>query len=395
MDIQEILIKDLKLGMCLADDVITPACRPLFMKGFYITSREQIIRLQEEGVKSVIINLTVSLIDERSEKEKQETLDLSKKEFENPEKRIEYLRIEKEKVKELYKSSQSIINETMQNARFGKAIQQSEIKRQAVAVLDSIKRDHLALLSLLNLKNFDDYTYTHSLNVAILSSAFAYHMKFTDDKLLSIGRGAFLHDIGKAKVPLNILNKPDKLNDSEFRIMQMHPNFGEQIYHRENMTDEIELSIVLHHHESFDGTGYPGKFAGAQINRFASIVSIADFYDALTTERVYKKVIQPAEAIQIIYSLSGKKFDPRVVNHFIKCVGIYPIGSVVELSNEQLAMVVAFSKDNLLKPIVKIVRSIGNDLFVTNKIVSLLESELFIKGIYKGDAKIKENDYLA
>jgi len=307
---------------------------------------------------------------------------------------MEYLKVEKEKVKELYKASQDVINEVMHNARFGKALQQGVIRKQAIDVLSSIKRDNLALLSLLNLKNFDEYTFTHCLNVAVLSTSFAYHLKFTEDKLLSVGRGAFLHDIGKAKVPLNILNKPDKLSDSEFRIMAMHPTFGEQIYHKESMNDDIELSIVLHHHESFDGSGYPDKQSGSQINRFASIVSIADFYDALTTERVYKKVIHPAEAIQIIYSLSGKKFDPRVVNHFIKTIGIYPIGSLVELSDERIGMVVAFSRDNLLKPVVQIIKNESGILVNQNDLLSLLDSDIYIKGLYKADVKASVNDII-
>ncbi|HOD53286.1 MAG TPA: HD-GYP domain-containing protein [Candidatus Cloacimonadota bacterium] len=395
MDIKEVLLKDVKLGMCLAADVSNVRGIPLFQKGFYFTSREQIIRLQDEGLKSIPVNMTISLIDTRSEKEKIHSAEAGKKEFENPERRIEYLKIEKAKVKELYKASQDIINETMNSARFGKALEQNVIKKQAIDVLNSIKRDNLALLSLLNLKNFDEYTYTHSLNVAVLATAFAWHMKFPEDKLLSIGRGAFLHDIGKAKVPLSILNKPDRLDDSEFKIMQMHPSYGEQIYQRENMTNQVEVDIVLHHHESYDGSGYPSKQAGNEINKFAAIVSISDFYDALTTERVYKKVIHPSEAIQIVYSQSGKKFDPRVVNHFIKTVGIYPIGSLVELSNEQIAMVVAFSRENLLKPVVQILQLENGILVSQNKIISLLDSDIYIKSIYKGDVKIVEQNVMA
>lgn len=394
MKIKKVLLKEIKLGMCLEEDAVNNRGIPVFSKGFYFTSREQVIKLQEEDIHSVLVNLSVSLIDERSDKEKSVTLDQAKKEFADPHKRMEYMRIEREKVKELYKGSQEIISEVMHNARFGKALQQGIIRKQAIDVLSSIKRDNLALLSLLNLKNFDEYTFTHSLNVAVLSTAFAHQLKFSEDKLLAVGRGAFLHDIGKAKVPLNILNKPDKLTDSEFRIMAMHPAFGEQIYHKENINDDIEVNIVLHHHESFDGTGYPDKQAAGQINRFASIVSISDFYDALTTERVYKKIIHPSEAVQIIYSLSGKKFDPRVVNHFIKTIGIYPIGSLVELSNEQIAIVVAFSRENLLKPVVQIV-NIENGVIVNQtQLISLLDSELFVKSLYKGDVKVKENDFV-
>ena len=224
----------------------------------------------------------------------------------------------------------------------------------------------------------------------ILASTFAWHLKFSEDKLISIGRGAFFHDIGKAKVPMSIINKPNTLNESERRIMQMHPSYGEQIFHHENMKSDIELGIITQHHENYDGSGYPNKLAVNQINKYAAIVAIADFYDAMTTERTYKQEVHPSEVVQIIYSLSAKKFDPRIVNHFIKTVGIYPVGSLVELNNNQIAIVKAFSKENLLKPIVETLIIKNGVLVSTGQLISLIDSELFIKSVYKSDTKLNE-----
>jgi len=390
MNIKKILLKDVKLGMCLADNVTDLVGRLIYKKGFYFTSREQVIRLYDEGVKSVSINLTASLIDTRTDSQKAKVVDYSKKEIEMLHSKIENLDTEIEAVKDIYKESQHIIEDLMHNARFGKALNQEIVQKQTVDILNSIKSNELALFSLINLKNFDEYTFTHSLNVSILASAFAWHLKFSEDKLISIGRGAFFHDIGKAKVPLSIINKPNILNESERRIMQMHPSYGEQIFHHENMKSDIELGIITQHHENYDGSGYPNKLAVNQINKYAAIVAIADFYDAMTTERTYKQEVHPSEVVQIIYSLSAKKFDPRIVNHFIKTVGIYPVGSLVELNNNQIAIVKAFSKENLLKPIVETLIIKNGVLVSTGQLISLIDSELFIKSVYKSDTKLNE-----
>ncbi|MDD2651044.1 MAG: HD-GYP domain-containing protein [Candidatus Cloacimonetes bacterium] len=390
MNIKKILLKDVKLGMCLADNVTDLVGRLIYKKGFYFTSREQVIRLYDEGVKSVSINLTASLIDTRTDSQKAKVVDYSKKEIEMLHSKIENLDTEIEAVKDIYKESQHIIEDLMHNARFGKALNQEIVQKQTVDILNSIKSNELALFSLINLKNFDEYTFTHSLNVSILASAFAWHLKFSEVKLISIGRGAFFHDIGKAKVPMSIINKPNTLNESERRIMQMHPSYGEQIFHHENMKSDIELGIITQHHENYDGSGYPNKLAVNQINKYAAIVAIADFYDAMTTERTYKQEVHPSEVVQIIYSLSAKKFDPRIVNHFIKTVGIYPVGSLVELNNNQIAIVKAFSKENLLKPIVETLIIKNGVLVSTGQLISLIDSELFIKSVYKSDTKLNE-----
>ncbi len=394
MEFQEIFIKDLKIGMCIFNDVFDHKGHILIQSGNYITSREQIIHLLDEGIKSITINSRLSIVDHRSDDEQKKTLDIAKNLMKDPSKILSNLKEEVQRSKEFYFNSVEILNDVMENARFGKAINMLPIKKQAENIFKSLKRDNLALLSLLDLKNFDEYTFTHSANVAIISVAFAYHLHFPEEKLLSIGRGAFLHDIGKAKVPYDILNKDSKLNDNEFLIIQKHPSYGDEIYEKENLHDEIEREIVLHHHESFDGKGYPYGQKGNDINRFAAMVSISDFYDALTTIRVYKKKIAPPEAIQMIYTQSGIKFDPRIVNHFIKTIGIYPIGSVVKLSNNYIAIVLAFTPENLLKPIVKTIMDSDENILIEPVIVSLLESDLYITEIYKSDFMLKTNDFL-
>jgi putative nucleotidyltransferase with HDIG domain len=212
----------------------------------------------------------------------------------------------------------------------------------------------------------------------VLSIAFASHIKFPPERLLSLGQGSILHDIGKAKVPLDILNKPDRLTESEFSVIKQHPNYGVEVVTRDNIDDEIIKEVILHHHEDFDGSGYPDRIGGQEMKKYASIVAVADFYDALTSKRVYKEVITPPDAIKMIFNLSGKKFDPRVVNHFVKTVGIYPVGSLVELNDHRIASVVSFSKNDLLKPVVKVLNTDKQE------IISLADSKLYIIDVCKG-----------
>ena len=389
--IKAIPLKDVKIGMCLAEPVFTQTGVIVYNANFYFTSRAQIIKLQDMGIKEVRVNLALSLVDDRSQQEQEKTKYLVKKELEDPVKRFESMAETIDETKHFFDQGEKVVEDVMQSARFGKALNQKAIRDETTKILQNIQKDHLVALALLDLKNFDEYTYIHSINVTVLSVAFAYHLKFSEDKLISIGQGGILHDVGKAKIPLNILNKPDKLNETEYRIIQKHPTLGQQIIDKDNIKNEIVKEIILHHHENYDGSGYPDKLSGTSMKRFASIVSVSDFYDALTSERVYKDVIPPPEAMKIIYSLSGTKFDPRVVNHFIKTVGIYPVGSVVELSDGRIAVVIAFSKDNLLQPVVKTLFNKNNPKIIDEEIISLVHSDIYITGT-SNDFSVKTID---
>jgi putative nucleotidyltransferase with HDIG domain len=309
----------------------------------------------------------------------------------DPVKRYEQITKALPEVKELFDRGEKIIEELMQSTRYGMALNKRIIKDQSSKIMKIVQRDPQIALALLDLKNFDDYTYVHSINVAVLSITFAMHLRFSEEKIMSIAQGSILHDIGKAKIPIDILNKPDKLTESEMKIIKEHPALGVKVIQNDNINDEIVEEIIHFHHENFDGTGYPNQVQGIQTKRFASIVAVADYYDALTSKRVYKNEFDPHEAMKNIYGVSGVKFDPRVVNHFIRTLGIYPIGTIVELSDGRIASVIAFSPDNLLKPLVKALFYKSNLAKKSNEMINLADSKIFIKGIYK-DKEIKTID---
>lgn len=185
------------------------------------------------------------------------------------------------------------------------------------------------LVQMTDLRLFDDYTFSHSVNVAALSAMLGVALKFSQRDLLDLTLGALLHDIGKLEVPLDVLNKPSSLNDAEFAIIKNHPVSGYTRMMNMNLKKlnvRVLSAIARQHHEHMDGGGYPDRLKGGQIHRFAQIVSIADVYDALTSTRPYKKPYPPHVAYKIMTRCSGKQFNESILNLFFDHVAIYPVG---------------------------------------------------------------------
>jgi len=374
-----IKLKDAKIGMCLAKPVRDKDGNLLLDEGMYITSKQQIVLFLDFGIKAIFVDHTKSLVEYESEPEFKARKIEVKKEFDNPEKVVNNLKEELVVAKEFYKSSSKTIEDIMHNIRIGKAIPKQEIDNSVKEIMSSIIRNYQALLSMTTLKQYDEYTFNHSVNVMIISLSLAHHLNLPENEIISIGKGAILHDIGKAKLPISLINKPGKLSEYEFNIVKTHPELGTTICQDEKISDKIIRDIVAHHHEAYDGSGYPHALRTKDITKFAAMVSISDYYDALTTIRSYKQVIQPAEAINIIFGTANKKFDRRLVNYFIKTVGIYPVGSIVRLASKKIAIIVGFSRNDLLAPIVKILVNADNSINLDRTTVLLEEADDFIE----------------
>lgn len=208
---------------------------------------------------------------------------------------------------------------------------------------------------LMELKTFDNYTFIHSLNTCVLALFFGINLNYTRNMLLDLGMGALLHDIGKTKIPTEILNKKGRLTDAEFDIMKKHPVYGFDIV--KNMKDLSDRGkfIVLEHHEKYDGTGYPLGLKGEKISKFARIACISDVYDAIISDRVYRKGFLANEAYEFILAGSGTFFDFELVNVFKNNFSIYPLGVCVKLSNGLEGFVVGHNKGLPDKPKIRIV----------------------------------------
>lgn len=221
-------------------------------------------------------------------------------------------------------------------------------------IISNILENKNLMVNMIDLKTFDDYTFYHSVNVAILSLVIGAALNLNRRELYKLGIGALLHDIGKVFIKKEILNKNDKLTEDEYEIIKGHSKLGYK-YLKENKQVPVASYIgALQHHERFDGKGYPNGSYGKKISLYGRIISIADVYDALTSDRTYRKALLPAEAMEYIMANGGSMFDTDIVKIFIKKVAPYPIGTCVKLSNNMTAIVVENHEDFGLRPTLKI-----------------------------------------
>lgn len=207
------------------------------------------------------------------------------------------------------------------------------------AVILDLKRNANALLTLATLKGRDEYTYRHSVNVAVFAVAFAQHLGLTDEQQHLAGLAGLFHDYGKTLVPREILNAPRSLTPAEATIMRSHVLLGYEALRQVRDIPREILKGVVQHHEMHNGAGYPYGLAGMQIGLFGRMLSICDIYDALSSKRVYKEAVSPNHALGTIYKLSGTSWPSGFADAFIKMVGIFPLGTGVRLSDGRSAIV--------------------------------------------------------
>ncbi len=240
-----------------------------------------------------------------------------------------------------------------QDARMGRALQMETAASIVDEVDEAIARNPAAMLSVLRLKNKDDYTYLHSVAVAALMMALGRRLGHEGAELKELGLAGLLHDIGKVGVPDAVLNKPGRLNPLELTSVRQHPQIGWDILRREVAAGPVALDVCLHHHEKTDGSGYPEKLAGTAISHAARMGAICDVYDAISSDRPYKRGWEPAEAIRRMAEWQDGHFDRELFHAFVKLIGIYPTGTLVRLSSERLAVVLVQGNRSALTPIVQ------------------------------------------
>lgn len=247
-------------------------------------------------------------------------------------------------------------------------------------LLDNILSNKNLLISLVDIKNMDNYTYQHSVNVAVLSLVLGISLKLPKRKLIQLCNGALLHDIGKTFVNKDILLKPSKLTLDEFQIIKTHPQRGYDFLSDLYDINSNSKLIILQHHERVDGLGYPCGLTGDKINYMAKIVSISDVYDALTSDRPYKRAMCPSDALEYIMSNSGTYFDYEMVKVFSRVVIPFPNGTIVCLSNGDVGIVEETSPNYPLRPQIKILKSSNQDN-IGSKVNLLTELSLVISSI--------------
>ncbi len=232
-----------------------------------------------------------------------------------------------------------------------------EIGYAAEDMVDELIANRDLMVNMVDIKSFDNYTFHHSVNVAVLSIIMGISLNLNKNELYKLAMGALLHDVGKVFINQDLLNKQEPLTGEEFKIMQSHSINGYR-YVKSNFNVPVKSYIaVLDHHEKYDGTGYPNNKVGEDISLFGRIIAIADVYDALTSDRPYKKSSLPANVIEYIMGAPGSQFDFDLVNIFLKKVAAYPVGTCVKLNNGVIGIVVENYSDSSTRPKIRVLNS--------------------------------------
>ncbi len=253
----------------------------------------------------------------------------------------------------------SVAQETVESAKTGRSINTVKSKRAIQFLIDQLIHDDTNLMSLTAIKSFDEYTFAHSVNVCILSVALGGRLGLSKKNLSELGYAALFHDIGKVRIPLEILNKPKELDDDEWKQMRKHPVLGVKALLSRRALDKFSLRamvVAFEHHLKQDLSGYPHLSLKKDLNLYTRIVTIADVYDSMTSGRVYAKIPLTADvALKNMMDQSGKSFDPVLLKVFVNMLGIYPVGSVVLLDSGEVGVVMKSNPDELSRPEVAII----------------------------------------
>ena len=384
--LRKIQASELQVGMHLHELCGSWMDHPFWRSRFTLTDPTDIRRILESGITEVRID-TIKGLDVPAKRTVEKPADPAPDKTPRVEAPKSVPRMEELKRAAMVckKAKQAVVS-MFQEVRMGNAISAESAGELVDEISSSVIRNPGALISLARLKTADDYTYMHSVAVCALMVALARQLGLGEKETREAGMAGLLHDLGKAVMPIKVLNKPGKLTDDEFRIIKSHPVEGHRLLTESKKVSDIVLDVCLHHHEKIDGSGYPDKLTGDQISLYAKMGAVCDVYDAITSNRPYKTGWDPAESIRRMTGWSRKgHFDDLVFQAFIKSIGIYPVGSLVRLSSGRLAVVTEQSEKSLLAPQVKVFFSITSQMRIVPELIDLARAGSIEKIVSRED----------
>jgi HD-GYP domain-containing protein (c-di-GMP phosphodiesterase class II) len=254
-----------------------------------------------------------------------------------------------------FDATRHLVGRVLEEVRWGESVDLPAAREAVGSCLEHITRNPDAMLLLGSIRAKDEYTAQHSMNVSILAMVLGHRLGLPRAKLKELGLAAMLHDLGKVRTPLSILNKPARLTPEELRIVWLHPQHGREILLGCEGIGRAVLDVVHDHHERLDGSGYPRGLADMDIGLFTRIVSIADTYDAITSERVYLRGRTSIEALKVLRS-AGNQYDAHLISEFVEAIGLFPAGSVVQLNNGCCGIVVRTNMKYEFRPSVLVLK---------------------------------------
>ena len=343
-------VKDLEIGMYVAE-LDRPWLDSSFLfQGFVLKNNNDIKEVQDQ-CDFVYIDVLKQVNSKRPSKTSRKVA-YSKGWLEGrtPPKRKASFEDEFSSAESTFQGTGSLVKSFMEDIVLGRPINVEMAKTAVSNCVQSVINAPDALMWLTQLKEKDEYTSQHSMNVCIFSIALGRHLDLPEKELEDIGLCGMMHDMGKLKVPLAVLNKPGRFEPEELAIMQSHPAKGMQLLISDPAIPGCVIDAIYGHHERMDGKGYPRGLAERSIHPYTRIVTIADMYDAIASDRVYKKGKTHLEAINIMTKASGTQLDSGLVIKFIECLGIYPPGNVVEMGNGEVAVVIEANQAHRLRP---------------------------------------------
>ncbi|WP_448213604.1 HD-GYP domain-containing protein [Colwellia sp. MEBiC06753] len=382
----EISLNDAELGHYVVDIVQQEGTYQLKGPG-HVKSKEVIGHLASHGVKSVLIDTSKTL--EVTFHEDQSTTFEPVKPVSGPRAPVGF---ELAQAKKIFSDSKNIQKQVLENIIADKTIDLAPVKEITDQAVEAVFNNPDALSCILNIRIKDEYLLEHSVSVSVLVAIFARHLGLDKRIAKEISIGGFLHDVGKIKIPDAILNKPAKLTAEEFEIMKTHVNHSIEIINATPNISELSMEVAALHHEKLNGQGYPFQLNADDISLYGRMITICDIFDALTADRIYKDGYCHVKAFNILRKLAEQgELDTQLVDQFIRCMGVYPVGSLVELNTKNIAIVEART-DDPIRPKVRSFYNIDYRHYTMAKDIDLSAGdEHIVKSVRANDFNLEMN----